>query len=248
MPADFGSLALAGSGLGCAGFTVLDDSTSILQVAQAVARFPTWSAASARPASTGLAWPRARSTRSSMRRGEPRPLGTRAHCGLRRTPGKPVLPTGPGLDPHPEPAEIVQGGIREPDREPRVRLPWSGRSARSLTPTGRPGPSATIRTSAIGGRTGPTASSPRRVIPRASGLSRRPLRETAMAVRVDYNLGLAVDEAPTDCSLDALRQCLHVTPKDFRKLPDSVPRPPSLTLFSQACTFQTCEDACSCAR
>lgn len=40
MPADFGSLALAGSGLGCAGFTVLDDSTSILQVAQAVARFP----------------------------------------------------------------------------------------------------------------------------------------------------------------------------------------------------------------
>lgn len=183
MPADFGSLALAGSGLGCAGFTVLDDSTSILQVAQAVARFPTWSAASARPASTGLAWPRARSTRSSMRRGEPRPLGTRAHCGLRRTPGKPVLPTGPGLDPHPEPAEIVQGGIREPDREPRVRLPWSGRSARSLTSTGRPGPSATIRTSAIGGRTGPTASSPRRVIPRASGLSRRPLRETAMAGR-----------------------------------------------------------------
>jgi NADH:ubiquinone oxidoreductase subunit F (NADH-binding) len=38
-PADFGSLALAGSGLGSAGFVLLDDATSIPRVAQAVTRF-----------------------------------------------------------------------------------------------------------------------------------------------------------------------------------------------------------------
>jgi len=38
-PADFGSLALAGSGLGSAGFVLLDDSTSLARVAQAVTRF-----------------------------------------------------------------------------------------------------------------------------------------------------------------------------------------------------------------
>ncbi len=37
--ADFGSLQLAGSGLGSAGFIVLDDQTSLPRVAQAVARF-----------------------------------------------------------------------------------------------------------------------------------------------------------------------------------------------------------------
>jgi len=38
-PADFGSLALVGSGLGSAGFVLLDDATSIPRVAQAVTRF-----------------------------------------------------------------------------------------------------------------------------------------------------------------------------------------------------------------
>jgi NADH:ubiquinone oxidoreductase subunit F (NADH-binding) len=38
-PADFASLQLAGSGLGSAGFVVLDDRTSVPRVAQAVARF-----------------------------------------------------------------------------------------------------------------------------------------------------------------------------------------------------------------
>ena len=38
-PADFGSLALAGSGLGSAGFVLLDDATSIPRVAQALTRF-----------------------------------------------------------------------------------------------------------------------------------------------------------------------------------------------------------------
>ena len=158
-----------GSGLGWAGFTVLDDSTSILQVAQAVARFLYVECSQCSACKSGLAWPRARSTRSSMR---------------------------------------------------RRRASTTG-NARSLRPPAHP---------------------------RETGAIYRSRARSSSRVRVDYNLGLAVDEAPTDCSLDALRQCLHVAPEDFPKLPDSVPRPPPLTLFSQACTFQTCEDACSCAR
>ena len=38
-PADFGSMALAGSGLGSAGFILIDDATSVPRVAQSVARF-----------------------------------------------------------------------------------------------------------------------------------------------------------------------------------------------------------------
>ena len=67
-PADFGSLALIGSGLGSAGFIVYDDAASMPRVAQMAARsFSSSRATSARPASTACAPPARRWTRSSMR-------------------------------------------------------------------------------------------------------------------------------------------------------------------------------------